>query len=304
MNEVLEKYYSGILQQIRGEVDFINSLFSHQGLKGEGNESILRELLLKFIPSRYGVSSGIIVDRNGNSSRQCDIIIYDKHRYPSLLSMSHVHIFPVDIVYAAIEIKTTLNAGSAVESLENIRSVRELEVLARSWMTLEITDVLKENPARNVPALAANENKPSPPVGIVFAYSSNVVNFESFKNWFLPKDQNASGFPTLVCCLDQGIIKFLDVSPKIESIPESYTFPVTKNGEPIVLDAKTGECSYEGRIYPVKSVRNKYLLIDQSKILLLFLTLLSDILVAKKINPSIKFAETYLSYLVPLAMQV
>ena len=116
--------------------------------------------------------------------------------------------------------------------------------------------------------------------------------------------QNASGFPTLVCCLDQGLVKFLDVSPSVDSIPESYTFPVIKDGEPVSLDTKVNEYLYEGQIYPVKGVRNENILIDQSKILLLFLTLLNDILVAKKIHPSIKFSETYLSYQVPLAMKI
>ena len=171
-------------------------------------------------------------------------------------------------------------------------------------MDFETTEVLKNNLTRKVPALAANEYNASPPVGLVFAYRSNVFNFETFKNWFLPGNQNASGFPTLVCCLDQGLVKFLDVSPSVDSIPESYTFPVIKDGEPVSLDTKVNEYLYEGQIYPVKGVRNENILIDQSKILLLFLTLLNDILVAKKIHLSIKFSETYLSYQVPLAMKI
>jgi hypothetical protein len=50
MSNILEQYYRGITQQLRAEVDFINSIFQHQGLKGEGNEGILRELLTRFVP--------------------------------------------------------------------------------------------------------------------------------------------------------------------------------------------------------------------------------------------------------------
>ena len=49
-SEILSKYYEGILSQLHGEVDFVNEIFQHQGLKGEGNESAIRNLLTKFIP--------------------------------------------------------------------------------------------------------------------------------------------------------------------------------------------------------------------------------------------------------------
>src|SRR2546421_11142416 len=100
MPGIISNYYQGILQQVRSEVDLINSLFKHQGIKGEGNETILRDLLRQFIPQKYGVGTGVIIDHNGNSSNQIDIIIYDAFLYPSLLSLTTVHLFPVDIVYA------------------------------------------------------------------------------------------------------------------------------------------------------------------------------------------------------------
>src|SRR5205809_3844987 len=108
MSNILTTYYRGISQQLRAEVDFINALFQHQGVKGDGNEGILRDLLIRFIPKKYGIGTGVVIDRFGNQSRQCDIVIYDTFLYPALLSLAHVHLFPVDTVYATIEIKTTL----------------------------------------------------------------------------------------------------------------------------------------------------------------------------------------------------
>ncbi|HYT42334.1 MAG TPA: DUF6602 domain-containing protein, partial [Methylomirabilota bacterium] len=107
-DNIIEQYYRGISQQLHAEVNFINTLFRHQGLKGEGNEQVLRELLMKFIPKKYGVGTGVVIDRLGQQSKQCDIVIYDAFQYPSLLSLTSVHLFPVDIVYATIEVKTTL----------------------------------------------------------------------------------------------------------------------------------------------------------------------------------------------------
>ncbi len=48
MNNILDAYYNGIMLQLQSEVKFINSLFNHQGLKGLGNETIIKDLLIKF----------------------------------------------------------------------------------------------------------------------------------------------------------------------------------------------------------------------------------------------------------------
>src|SRR5262245_38744602 len=99
MDSVLKAYYRGIAARIRGEVDFINALFRHAGVKGEGNESVLRDLLRRFLPRRYGIGTGIVIDRTGKQSRQCDIVLYERQLYPSLLALTSVHLFPVDLVY-------------------------------------------------------------------------------------------------------------------------------------------------------------------------------------------------------------
>ena len=296
MSQLLEEYYRGITQQLRAEVDFINSLFQHQGLKGEGNEAVLRDLLIKFIPRRFGIGTGVVIDRNGKPSRQCDIVVYDTLLYPSLLSLSHVHIFPVDVVYATIEVKTTLDSETAKNALENIKSVRSLDIIKDSWMTLESTEILKGSPPRRVAAVAGKEYQATPPVGIIFAYNSETQRFETFKDWFMPKtDAEAPNFPTMIGCLDQGIVKFIDISPSVGKKPEAYALPVVLNGTDALLAQKGIKCTtHDGTTYPVKRVKENYLAIDQSRVLLLFLLLVNEFLATKKINPSIKFTKYYL----------
>ena len=53
MSNFLSQYYRGITTQLRAEVDSIHSLFEHQGVKGEGNETALRNLLKKCVPKKY-----------------------------------------------------------------------------------------------------------------------------------------------------------------------------------------------------------------------------------------------------------
>lgn len=281
MPTILETYYRGITQQICGEVEFINSIFHHQGMKGEGNEIILRDLIKKFIPKRYGVGTGVVIDRNGAQSKQVDIVIYDQIFYPSILSLSSVHLFPVDIVYATIEIKTTLDSSEADKALKNIFSVQDLELIPDNYS-------MWESQPNGGAGLVTY--KPIPPFGFIFAYRSNVIEFETFKNWFVSAaDQQKSNL--MIGCLDQGLI----LMPTGQA-PSGRAFPVYERDKPeqsvfILKYAKFH--TYEGVEYPVKEVQDCNVLIDPSKVLLNFIFLLSDLLTMKKINPNLKLTESY-----------
>lgn len=296
MSDILTKYYHGITQQIRSEVDFINSLFQHQGLKGEGNETILRDLVRRFIPKQYGVSTGVVIDKHGHQSRQCDIIIYDTFLYPSLLSLSNIHLFPVDIVYATIEIKTTLNAQSSKEALLNISSIKNLDIITDEFILWE--------PQNG--ELLLKRYIPRTPIGMIFAYNSEAAKSETFKGWFIPSDEDdASVYPNLVTCLDQGFVKFVDVAPKKGMIPKGFAIGLQNDaGEPLFVSQPMNAVVYNGANYPVKLTKEGYLIIDQSRVLLNFVLLLNDLLLFKKINPSIRFSEHYLRSATTLSYEI
>jgi hypothetical protein len=306
----LHQYYRGITQQLRSEVDFINSLFHHQGVKGEGNEAVLRDLIKKFIPKRYGIGTGVLIDRFGHQSRQCDIVVYDTLLYPSLLSLSSVHLFPVDLVYATIEVKTTLDSGTVKEALQNIASVKALDYIKADFATFT---------TRNGAGLGEIQ-KTTPPAGFVFAYNSEARTDDTFKTWFTPeKPEDTPQYPSLVGCLDFGIIGF--VSPGVEDCsasslpdvgmsPSCMCFPVVqpKDISPhevqipdqvqflkVSRPPQDGEfVEFAGSICPVKKVGKDYMAIDQGRVLLNFLLLFNELLSLKTINPSIKFTESYL----------
>lgn len=290
MDNIIEKYYKGITQILKGEVDFINTIVNHTGIKGTGNEKVLQNLLLKYLPKRFGIDTGIIIDKNGNFSRQCDIVIYDKYLYPSLFSLTNIHIFPVDLVYAVIEIKTTLTSKASKEAIQNISSVKKLEFIKNKFMLLESRSA---NTEFNEHHIAGIECTPSPPLGIIFSYNSNFKKFETFKKWFNPENNSqCSLYPNIVVSLDQGIIKFMDIYPKNKEALEAYCIPLLdKNNK--TISPKSNQYILDGYSYPVKKVCGKNTVIDQSRILLTYFVILHESLTIKYINPSIKFSENY-----------
>jgi hypothetical protein len=285
MKDILTQYYQGITSQLRSEVDFINTIFHHQGVKGAGNESALRDLVARYIPRKFSVGTGIVIDRNGHQSRQCDIVIYDAFSYPSLLSLASVHLFPVDIVYAVLEVKTTLNANSVREGLENIESVKTLDIISDEFMSSE----------HQKDAFFIESRKPTPPLGCIFAYNSDVQQFETYKNWFSPNQETgAEKMPALVGCLDQGVIYFENINPQKDTKPKACAIPLVINGNILAISKPANTATYEGIVYPVKQVKDSYVPIDQSRVFLFFMLLFSEMLSIKRINPNISFINDYL----------
>ena len=108
-DDILKTYYDGVTQRFQIEIDFLNKLIGHRGEVGRANENSLINLLTKFLPRKYSFGSGVIIDKEGNRSKQIDIIIYDSHFHPELFSQAATSLYPVDVVYMAIEVKTTAN---------------------------------------------------------------------------------------------------------------------------------------------------------------------------------------------------
>lgn len=305
MTNLILQYYEGILKQLRSEVDSINSAFKHQGMKGSGNEAVLRNLLEKFLPKKYGVGTGIVIDNEGNQSRQCDIVIYDNVLYPSLLALGNVHLFPVDIVYATIEVKTTLDTKSSREAQENIRSVRTLKLVPDTFAAPTARSGSKPDDVIWSLEIAA----PTPPLGFVFAYNSSTPRLETFTAWFLPNQLTQIvgvpqfpllSSPSLVGCLDQGLLVYTNAENAATPQPSSdfelraWALNVWEDDHPLQVPEAETEFVHAGHSYPIKHAGSMSYAVDQSHVLLAFLLMMQEFLARKLMNPSIMFIDSYL----------
>jgi hypothetical protein len=59
----------------------------------------------------------MVIDRFGKTSKQADIVIYDTHNQANFLRK----VFPVEMVYAVIEVKTSMSSTEASSALENLK---------------------------------------------------------------------------------------------------------------------------------------------------------------------------------------
>lgn len=100
---------------------------THNGRMGDVNEQLFIDVLRRYLPRRYGVEQGIVIDSNGRTSDQIDIVIYDRQYTPPLLKqMSHRYIL-AEAVYAVLEVKAALRKEDLNYAANKALSVRRLE---------------------------------------------------------------------------------------------------------------------------------------------------------------------------------
>lgn len=198
----LDHYFANVYNKLEADALLYNRELPHSGLVGSENEQAIANVLQGFLPPRFGVEvNAIVIDRFGSASRQADIVIFDAERQASFFRK----VYPVEIVYAVIEVKTSLTASEATATLENLASVSELEfrpALTPYWETRTKQEEIHHSP----PALYS------------FAYRTDCQSFETYARWFdwqylhrgVKLRTKAPKYPEIrvirSCALDQGVI--------------------------------------------------------------------------------------------------
>lgn len=73
----LKQLFNGLQKQMSAQLSTNRDFIEHPGSKGDALENAWIEWLRKYLPSRYCVDKAIVIDHEGNTSQQIDIVIYD-----------------------------------------------------------------------------------------------------------------------------------------------------------------------------------------------------------------------------------
>ncbi|WP_318446630.1 DUF6602 domain-containing protein [Photobacterium leiognathi] len=292
MNKMVSPYFSAVTRSLESEVFLINSLSTHQGVKGAANEQALINILERFLPKKYSIGTGIIIDRLGNQSKQCDIVIYDGFNYPEIFGQTPIKFFPIDFVYAVIEVKTTLDQKKMLEACENIKSVKSLDVIYESFR-ITPTEVAYE--INNDTILWENVST-TKPQGFVFGFSSKTTKFDTFYKW-MKANNDVNLIPNHIFCLDQGFLVNHpnDVKgfpcPLLNDLGNEF---YSQEDCDIFKDGAKYWMTVNGVKYPVSEIGEYKIAIDQSKVLLEFISILNKMLSKKTLSPRIDIYEQYI----------
>ena len=109
------------------QLNFSSKSITHNGVMGDVNERHFIDMLRKYLPRRYEVAQGIVIDSNGATSDQIDIVIFDNLYTPTLLDQQEHRFIPAEAVYCVLEVKPTLNKDYLEYAADKAESVRRLE---------------------------------------------------------------------------------------------------------------------------------------------------------------------------------
>jgi hypothetical protein len=193
----LGTYFQVVLNKLEADALLFNRKLPHHGLAGAENEQTIADVIRDFLPRKFGVEvNALVIDKHGAVSKQCDIVIYDDERFPKYFRK----VFPIELVYCVIEVKTLLTSQQTIDALENLRALNRLDfrpLLTNYWKTRTAEQKLLHYP----------------PLCAVFGYRTDTDCFETFAKWFpweflheatRPEYPEIRSF--LACALNQGII--------------------------------------------------------------------------------------------------
>ncbi len=118
------KFYESVNNELMAIKDRVRSLIGNAnwGEDGEYKEAILKNVISKFLPKKYSMGTGFVINKNKIITNQIDIIIYD-NSFPVLFSEGDFVVVLADSVKAIIEVKTSIR--STMELIEIIKKCEE-----------------------------------------------------------------------------------------------------------------------------------------------------------------------------------
>jgi hypothetical protein len=168
---------------------------NHSVSKGTFRENVLKDFLAEGrMPYKYGIGSGEVVGRVRDTSKQCDLIVYDRLNGVKLLYDEAIQVFPIDCIYGIIEVKSTLSKEELIDSLTKIK-------VLKSMAPRDAVEQVLDGGIRLV------HSRPIP-FGAVFAYrlADNSLDslLDNLREW--ERDTPASLWPNYICILGTGTI--------------------------------------------------------------------------------------------------
>lgn len=205
--------FDEVAEQMRSDLKKARSALQHPGLKGASFEEVFRTFLREYLPRSLDISTGILVDALGNSSRQLDIIISDTTKTPIFYRSGETRVIPNEGAFAVIEVKSHLDLQELERSFENIRSVRLLQKTAY---------VEQDGAIKYVDKLYGREWEIWPVNYYIFAFSSidliSLANSldQMHKKFSLPEWSRVDS----ICVLDKGVICNQLEDGRFNALPE------------------------------------------------------------------------------------
>lgn len=166
-------------------------------------EEIVRASLRQLLPLRYAVRAGVLVDRQGQSAGDCDVVIFNDLWFPSVKAgptpESRRTYLPIEGVYAVGEIKQSLNECTLDKAMKKLVTAHRLHRPRTHYQRV----------VENRSIGSCEHGLSNPLFSFVLATGlSHGTSFESLINRFydINKQLNRLEVVRALCVLDHGCV--------------------------------------------------------------------------------------------------
>lgn len=124
---VLPDYFASVSRLLHEESESIRRAFKTHNLSaGENREDRVGRFLTDHLPERFGVGTGLVVSSDGVFSNQADLVVVDRLNNAPLHGSDRNQLWPVESVYALVEVKTRLSPEDIRDSVSKCRRFKSL----------------------------------------------------------------------------------------------------------------------------------------------------------------------------------
>ena len=202
---------------------------------GLGVEDILREELANLLPQRYSVSAGIVNDGCGKTTGECDVLVRD-HIWspvikPGATAKSRRFHFPIEGIYAGIEIKQTLGFRQLDDAMKKMVTLSRLKRPHNPYGHITENQHLKwlDKPGKILNPLHTS---------VFTTRLKNGVSFEEIVGRFGAINEllDRNSMVSMLCVLDQGTAWY-----SVESGEPLNADFMRDRDQPLILQVNTRE---------------------------------------------------------------
>lgn len=124
----VEAYFSTLQRIFQLQAEVLTATLPQNAERGRNDEERFREFLVRTLPQRFSVGTGFVVcsEKSMSASSQTDIVIYDEILNSPLHRELAAFVYPIETVYATVEVKGLLQKKDLPKILSDIRKIRDL----------------------------------------------------------------------------------------------------------------------------------------------------------------------------------
>lgn len=253
-------YFNTLQQIFELQANVLTAALPHNAERGRNDEERFREFLVRTLPQRFSVGSGFVVcsEPTLKASSQTDIVIYDEIVNSPLHRELAAFVYPVETVYATVEVKGLLRKKDLPKILSDATKVRGLA--EHKWyVQYGVVPKNSGDPSKNVLAIREFKRvKPKPRAYLVAFAQCGWSSIDAFleglrealtttpshlhgvavldANWFLSQKAWESPPTAFVKAEDNALLRLMrQMLHDISSMPmypmsvDRYLTPLTPN---------------------------------------------------------------------------